>query len=168
LLDDGRRRDAETLWNGNCPSQKTSGLIADPSFTRVLDTSLDNPFSWRVMASGDLSIRQVPADKGAGSLALTNSAPGTRLALLQTVALPAGLYRFRANGGSGAPASRAKLYLSWGCNQKPPFPETTAGDLLNGGQEIRVDECDRQQIGIWLTGGGAPASLQSLSLERIG
>jgi hypothetical protein len=167
LLDNGRRHDAETLWNGNCPSLKVTGLIADPSFAQVLVTTAKNPFSWRVISSGDLSIRQVSAGGKAGGIIVSNSAPGTRLALVQTVALPAGRYRFQASPVDGSQKG-GKLYLSWGCNQRPPFPDTTSGDLLGGGQEIEVSDCDRQQIGIWVGGGGASAGLKSIALQKIG
>lgn len=167
LLDSGRRRDAEGLWNANCPSMKVAGLIIDPTFAQVINSKSSNPFSWQLMGSGDLSIGQLSVRSGDRSLVLINSAPGTRLIFVQTVALPAGLYRFHATQGSGAPPTRGKLYLSWACEGKPPFPGTSAGDLLVGGEYIRVSPCDRQQIGIWLTGGGKAVSLQSISLDKI-
>jgi tetratricopeptide (TPR) repeat protein len=166
LLDDGRRHDAETVWNANCPNMKVVGLISDPTFAHVLDPNAENPFSWRVMSSGNLSIGQGPAG-AAPTLVLSNSAPGARLTFLQTVALPAGLYHFHANQGAGQ-ASAGKLYISWACDSRPPFPDTSGADLLGSGQDIRVSECDRQQIGLWVAGGGATVRLQSIALEKIG
>jgi hypothetical protein len=167
LLDNGRRHDAETLWNANCRTSRISGLIADANFTQVL-ASNPNPFAWRAVASGDLSINRIGGSGGPQGLQLTNSAPGTRLVLIQTVALPVGVYRFHATAVDQGSPVQGKLYLSWGCDSRPPFPNTSGGDLLGSGQKISVSACDRQQIGIWLKGGGASASLQSISLEKIG
>jgi tetratricopeptide (TPR) repeat protein len=168
LLDNGRRHDAERLWNGNCPDMKVAGLLADPNFAHVLDPDAKSPFSWRVMSSGDLAITQGPSGARPGGLTLTNSAPGTRLALIQTVALPAGRYRFHVDPGSSSSTLSGKLYVSWACNGRPPFPDTSSGNLLGTGQEISVTECDRQQIGLWVGGGGASAQLQSITFEKVG
>ena len=142
---------------------KVSGSIADPNFRRVLDPNAKNPFSWRVLSSGNLSMSE-----GAGGLLVSNSAPGTRLVLVQTVAFPSGLYRFRVNAGDEASHTNPKVYISWACNGPPPYPILPNGNLLETGQEIRVSECDRQQIGLWVSGGGASARLQSIALEKIG
>jgi hypothetical protein len=165
LLDDGRRRDAETLWNANCPSLKVAGLVSDPTFAHVLETNARSPFSWRVASSGDLSIS--PARAGAGGLALSNTAPGTRLTLMQTVAFPPGAYRFHVSQPEGAKSAAGKLYLSWACDQKPPFPDKPEGDLASG-QVIHVAECDRQLIGIWLRGGGSSVNINSIAFEKVG
>lgn len=168
LIHDGRRHDAETLWNANCPSLKVSGLLADPSFTRVLNPSAKDPFSWSVMSSGDLSISQISDSHGPRGLVISNFAPGIRLALTQTVAFPAGVYKFSATRTANQSSTGGKLYISWGCDSRPPFPDTTAGDLVSAGQTIRVSDCDRQQIGLWLSGEGQPVQLQSISLAKVG
>jgi hypothetical protein len=169
LLDNGRRHDAETLWNANCPSMKVAALIADPTFAQVFDTSAKNPFSWQLVSSGNLSANPASAAGGSGGLVLANSAPGTRLALVQTVALPVGLYRFYASPAEAPanPGSPGKLFVSWGCNGRPPFPDTASSDLFGGGQDIRVSKCDRQQIGLWIRG-GATIQLQSINVKNVG
>ena len=167
LVDTGRRHDAETLWNRSCPTMKVSGLIADTTFAQVLNTTSPSPFSWRVIASGNLSLTQVPGNNGSHTLTIENSAPGTRLALLQTVAFPPGVYRFQVKQSAQGTSAGGKLYISWGCNGKPPFPDTQSGDLLGAGQEIRVTDCDRQQIGLWV-GRGVPVQLQSITFAKIG
>jgi hypothetical protein len=168
LLDHGRRRDAETLWNGNCLNQKITGLLADPDFAQVLDTQIKNPFSWRVISSGDISFSQASGPNGARSLQITNTAPGTRLVLVQAVAFPEGVYRFHVSQPDRAPHTQGQLYISWACNGPPPFPDTSRGNLLVQDQVIEVGSCIRQKIGLWAGGGGASEHLRSIELEKVG
>ncbi|MGZ5233787.1 MAG: hypothetical protein ACXWC3_27570 [Burkholderiales bacterium] len=169
LLSHGRRKDAEALWNANCPTAKVSGYLVDPTFSQVLsDAAAKAPFSWRAIPSGDVSMSEVSGPHGTKALLISNSAPVARLALVQAVSFSAGVYRFHVTGIPENPASRDKLYVAWACGERVPSTSGSNGNLLEEGQIIKVTACDRQQIALWLGGNGTSVRLQSISFAKIG
>jgi hypothetical protein len=165
LLEHGLRGEAESLWNGFCPDRKVAGPIADPVFARVLPGADELfPFAWRLHSSGDLSVRQAEAG---GGLVVSLGGPGTRLVLSQAVSLAPGRYRFRAATEPAGGRNSGRLALSWACEAPPPFPRQTEGELQGEGQLLTIGACDRQRLGIWLSGRG-PVQLRAMRFERLG
>jgi hypothetical protein len=117
------------------------------------------------MRSGEVEIANLT--QGEGGLSIRSSAPSTRLVLTQPVSLPAGDYRLLLKVQDDAHAASGRLRFSFACDSSLAFPSSSGGDPLAGGQVIRVNECKRQQLGLWLSSGSAPVSLNSLKIERI-
>jgi hypothetical protein len=168
LLQAGERQLAQQVWNANCPANRVTDGLTDPGFEQ-LDAGQVSPFGWTPRRSGDVSVRVEPGLGGKGQqVALGNRAPASRLALVQPVVLAPG--RYRVSGAvrvAGATAS-GRLLAQAGCSDTMPFPSGVEGDLAGEGQVVTVPACDRQWFGIWVNPGAQDATLDSLSLKRIG
>ena len=78
LLKHDRWSDAKEFWNRNCPDKRVSGLVGDPAFTAVnASVGAELPFTWSVLRSGDVMIRQVGA--GGSGVRMANSTSASRL-----------------------------------------------------------------------------------------
>jgi hypothetical protein len=167
LMDRSRRIDAERVWNANCPAQPIRGLIADPGFRQV-DAQPPFSFGWRPVRTGDVEVRNSRRGEGAGTLVVSNTAPSSRPVLYQPVSLPPGNYRLRLKAADAGKAATGRLSFSLGCELALPFPAAAAGDPSAGGQVIHAGECKRQRLGLWLTPGPTPVSLESVQIESVG
>jgi hypothetical protein len=166
LIGADRWNDAKAFWNAHCPLSPVNGLIADPTFASV-DRGVGPvaPFSWQVQRSGDVLMQREPSAQNA--LRITNSGSAPRMILYQPVAFAPGLYRLRVAPESG-PSDVGVLKASFGCDGRFPYPSSVDGDLVKEGQTLRVEACPRQNLALWLNGGGASARLQSIHLDKIG
>lgn len=160
-LERGAREQAQRVWTGHCPGAQLAQGLADGGFEQLAASSA-SPFGWTLRRSGDLSIR-LPEDADRGHfLRLRNNASVSRLVLLQALSLAPGRYRLEGTGTAG------RFAASLGCEETPPLPRMVSGDLAAGGQELRVQDCSRLTLGIWLRPGSAEAELDDLRLEKIG
>lgn len=167
LLASGRRSDAMQLWNRHCPQKRAGAILGDSTFAEAqLGLEQLNPFSWRALPSGDVSFRSQGAGNEA-SLVVTNTAPVSRLILIQPAAFPPGLYRIRLDVQEADGLRPARLQLTWNCDGRPPFPHDTRGDPLVDGQVLSFTSCKQQQLGLWLEGGGKSVALRSIRFEKI-
>jgi hypothetical protein len=166
LLARGRRSDAEALWNNHCPSQKVTGYISDPDFTRTIShRGAGLPFSWESPVSGDVLVTSASSDGKGQGLTLSNTASSTHLALMQSVSFPPGSYRIRLKAAPSQDLSAGKAFVSWGCDNTAPFPSETDGNLLQEGQLIHVARCDRQYLGLWVAEKSS-LTVQSIDVEK--
>ena len=167
LLDRNRRGEAERVWNVNCPERRVRGLLADPQFAMVLKQE-KTPFGWRIAPSGDHEIRGVDTGAGTHVLMVRNSASTTQQLFYQPVAFAPGVYRLRLMIDGDAKAAAGRLAFSFGCDRSSPFPARPDGDPVIAGQTIRVGDCPRGQLGLWLQPGEEPVLLRSVELEKTG
>lgn len=93
---------------------------------------------------------------------LVNGSAVSRLVLRQAVSLAPGTYRLTASATPG------RVAASFGCNNPPPTPSLSDGDPAAGGQVLRVGDCARLELGLWVRPGDGEAELDSVTLEKIG
>ena len=157
----GAREQAEGVWTAHCPGAEPISGLADGGFEQLASPS-PSPFGWTARRSGDLSIRMPENSEGGHFLRLRSTASVSRLVLEQALSLSPGRYRLTGMGTAG------RFAASLGCDRSPEVPSGVRGDLAAGGQELRVQACERLMLGIWLRPGSSEAELDDLKLERIG
>jgi hypothetical protein len=167
LVEQGRRPDAQSLWNAHCPEHRVTGYLADPGFAEVMTSAEGNfPLSWKLLPSGDVSI-QIIEDQHDRSLRVANSASSSRMIMRQLTAFPPGLYRFRARSADRAAPGGPRLLISWACGDPMRFPRRVEGDVLGDGQLLEVQSCNNQQLGVWLRGNDAGVTISHIEFEKL-
>lgn len=157
----GARGNAEKVWTGHCPGASLTGGLADGGFDRF-GRDETSPFGWRSNLSGDVSVRSVQTTRGNQALRLINRSAVSRLVLRQAVALAPGTYRLTGTATPG------RIAASLGCGTQPPVPSLTDGDPAGAGQVLRVERCERLELGLWVRPGAGEVELDSVALEKIG
>jgi hypothetical protein len=112
--------------------------------------------------SGDIALRVVDKPGGGRALAMRNRGTVSRMVLSQAVSLAPGVYRLTGKVTPGRVAG------SVGCGAPPTLPRLGDGDVATGGQLLRVPECSRLELGLWLRPGGDETELDSIALEKVG
>ena len=157
----GARGNAERVWTGHCPGAALAGGLADGGFERFGSDGA-SPFGWRSNLSGDVAVRSVEEGAGNRGLRLLNRSAVSRMVLRQAVALEPGTYRLTGEATPG------RIAASLGCGALPATPSLTDGDPAVGGQVLRVPECQRLELGLWVRPGAGEVELDSVALEKIG
>lgn len=163
LLQQGLRPSAERVWNTHCGGARLGGL-SDPEFRRAGRGGFDDPFGWRAMQGGDLSVQ--PTAGGAG-LIIASTSPARRLALSQLVTLRPGTYVILADvRGTNGKSAPGQTIASLDCAEQPRPPSSPQGDLAQEGQSILAGDCGRQVVGLWLLPGERTIEIRHIRLIR--
>lgn len=149
LLARGAAGQGRALWQSRCGGVADGGL-QDGKFAQLAAGSA-NPFGWRRVASGDVSL-----SGGGRGLVARNRAPAPRLIIWQSLALPEGRYRAIL---PEAEASQWRVALSCGGapdRRPPPWAS-----------EFIIEDCEAQTLSLWLEPGSGEERLSQIALERI-
>ncbi len=157
----GLRGEAEATWVAHCPGASLAQGLADGGFDRF-GSEAASPFGWKAQRSGDVTVRAVEEREGSRLLRMRNRASVSRMVLRQALSLEPGIYRLVGRTVPG------RVAASLGCGRTPPVPSLVDGDLAGGGQTLRVIECPRLELGLWLRPGPDEVSLDDLELRKVG
>ena len=126
----------------------------------------DNPFGWRSISSGDLSMTEQTRGE-TRFVVLANSANATRPALMQPTGFPAGAYRIEGIAPGGTSTSPADLMFSLACEGENVRPRVSPAERAGRYQIVTIGNCRRQSLRVWVAP-SASVEVQSVRARRVG
>jgi len=153
LLASGDHAAAAEIWHGHCQGGVPADLVSDPDFARLARSEESDPFGWRRVPSGDVSVSALPD----GGLQISNRSAVARRALEQPVDLRPGSYRMNISGDS------AGLDLLLDCAADRGRAEARR---RSAGGVVSVDAgCSGQMLAVWVAPGISDARIDAVRIE---
>lgn len=154
LLVLGEHQSARDVWQTHCPAAAPNGLISDFDFRRLAKGDLSDPFGWKRVPSGDVSI----APSADGGVLITNRSAVSRRILYQPVDLPPGQYRVRVAGDANG------FGVVLHCT-----PDQDLGEARHKSRDgilIVSEGCGGQLLSMWARPGLTGANPGGIQIER--
>lgn len=160
LLAAADRRTATAIWQNHCPDARVEGPVVDPHFRQLAVGGSDNPFGWRRIASGDVTL-SIEQRNGRTSLRADNSAAVPRKLLEQAVDLAPGRYAIALK-----PAGKAGQFeLLLHCASDPDRIASLRRSV--DGIVTATPECSGQTLAIWLAPKAADGVLEGIEVQPV-